>query len=277
MTTDAVEFRCCDTTWRIHAEGPEAREAVDDARATVHALAARLDAFRPDSRVSALRREGRVQDADVAAIVRRAAEYARRTGGAFDVGRGELERAAKAYLRGDDAPPRAGRAARYRVDGDVVTADGPLDLNGIAKGYIVDRAQDALALHDAVGFVDGGGDIASPTGPVAITAPGDDARWLGVLDTRWNLATSSGWRRRRGAVDHLYHARTGRVGARHDQVTVLARRDCVEADVLATTLAVLPLDEGLALAERWPGVEALVADGDVLYATSGMEDHVWRT
>lgn len=278
MSTDVVDdFRACDTAWRIAASGPRAHHGVRAARARVHALEARLNAFDERSAVAQLAREGRVEDEHVAALVRRAIAYRARTRGAFDVARGTLERRVKARVRGgdagdlDDAP-----AARYRVSGDVVTCDAPLDLNGIAKGYIVDQAQRALESTGARGFVDGGGDIAGATGPVEIESPYDASRALGVLDTRWCIATSSGAKRRRGAISHLYDARTGRVGARHDQVTVVARRDCTEADVLATTLAILPYDEGRALVDAWPGVEALWVDGGTLRASRGFGDHAWK-
>lgn len=272
-----VDFRACDTTWRIAAQGIHAQAAVEEARAETHALERVLNAFDPTSAVARLNREGRVTDAHVAALVRRAAEYRERTAGAFDVRHGALEHAVKAHIRGGAALATTQRAASVvQVEGSTVIADAPLDLNGIAKGYIVDAAHRRLVARGVRGFVDGGGDIAWPTGIVGIQSPREPDRLLGALDTRWCVATSGNARRRRGAVDHLYDARTGRIGARHDQVTVVARRDCTEADVLATTLAVLPLAEGRALVEGWRGAEALWVDGKTLHASSGFEDHVWK-
>ncbi|MHB8604850.1 MAG: FAD:protein FMN transferase [Thermoplasmatota archaeon] len=272
------DFTCCDTTWRIHARGARAAAAVAAARETTLELESRLNAFDPRSRVAALNRDGHVQDADVARLVARAEHYRVATKGVFDVARGALEHEIKAYIRGArETLPRDARRARWHVDGDTVVTDAPLDLNGIAKGYIVDRAYAALRRAGADGFVDGGGDIACPTGPVAIASPDADRGPIGTLDTRWNVATSGNSKRRRGAVDHLYDPRDGRVGSRHTQVTVVAERDCTEADVLATTLAVLPLEEGYDLVARWPGVEALWVDGEALFASEGFEDHVSTT
>jgi thiamine biosynthesis lipoprotein len=270
-----LDFAACDTTWRVHARGRGAATAAADARDVVRALESRLNAFDERSAVARLHREGRVADEHVAALVRRADEYRARTGGVFDVRRGALEHAVKDHIRSGAPMPGAGLPlACYRVDGETVETDAPLDLNGIAKGYIVDRARAALDDAGVEGFVDGGGDIATPTGPVAVESPYDPDALLGVLDTRWNVATSGPSRRRRGAVDHIYDARDGRVGSRHDQVTVLARRDCVEADVLATTLAAMPLVEGLALVSGWPGVEAMWVDQGSIVASGGFADHV---
>ena len=48
----------------------------------------------------------------------------------------------------------------------------------------------------------------------------------------------------------------------------------MEADALATTLAALPLDDALSLAESWANAEALVVHGGVFHTTEGFETHV---
>lgn len=267
-TNDSVlDFAACDTTWRI---GADSRRAAERALARVRELEGSLNAFDPASRVARLNAEGAIVDADVARLVRRAEEYRERTRGVFDIARGALEHALKAYLRGaSDARPAPSLRARYRVEEDRVEASAPLDLNGLAKGYIVDEAHRALVAAGGRGFVDGGGDIAFPTGPVAIQSPYAPHERIGVLDTRWNVATSGNARRRRGDLDHVYDARDGRVGSRHDQVTVVARRDCMEADALATTLCA-------ALLQEWEGVEALWIGEGTMRATEGFDAHVWH-
>lgn len=279
-TTDAsVDFACCDTTWHIRADGaaPAVWDAVEGARQRVLGLAAILDAFDPKSAVGRLNRGAVVDDAHVAALVERGEEYHERTRGVFSIVHGSWEHAIKRYIRGStDASPVQASPARYGVRGSRVATSAPLDLNGLAKGYIVDRAQAALDVTGVHGFVDGGGDIARPTGPVAIDAPGSPERTLGILDTRWNVATSGNSKRQRGRIDHIYDPRSGRVGARHEQVTVVARRDCMEADALATVLAAMSLDEGHRLVAEWPGLEALWVTKGRLVASDGFGDHVWK-
>jgi len=278
-------FRCCDTDFSVRARGPRAGRAATDARRTAESLEARLNAFADDSAVARLNREGSVTDGHVAAVVSRGLEYRDRTDGVFDVGQGGAEHDLKAYIRGvtDDASvafaeaPTSGDSAGVTVEGETVRTDRPLDLNGLAKGYIVDRATEALTGLGRTGFVDGGGDVALPTGPVGVESPyGDDADAdpLAVLDTDWNVATSAGYRRRRGDVDHVYNPVTERVGTPHDLVTVVARRDCMEADALATTLAALPVGEAVEFAESWDGAEALVVHQGVFRRTTGFSNHV---
>lgn len=270
-----LEFGCCDTTFRVHASGVRAASGAAAARRTAEALEAELDAFDPESAVSRLNERGSVRNPHVARIVDRGLEYVERTGGVFDIRQGRLEHDLKAYLRGDrESPPETFATGTVTVDGDRVETDVPLDLNGLAKGYIVDRAASAIGGLGRTGFVSGGGDLSPPTGPVGIESPYGDETPLKVLDTEWSVATSGGYRRDRAGVDHVYEPTAERIGARHESVTVLARRDCMEADALATTLAALPLDDALSLAEGLDGLDALVVHGGVFHRTEGFDRHV---
>ncbi|MFD1587225.1 FAD:protein FMN transferase [Halorientalis brevis] len=275
-----VRFECCDTTFVAAAIGPGARRAVQRAQQTAARLEGVLNAFDSDSAVAVLNRTGRVENHHVASVVRRGLAYADRTEGAFDVRHGQFEHELKAYIRdGGEQPSATDRdEATVTVDGNEVRTDQPLDLNGLAKGYVVDHAFDTLDGLGRHGFVSGGGDVANPTGPIGIenpygAAPAEDDH-LKVLDTEWHVATSAGYRRGRGGVDHVYDPRTGDAGARHDLVTVVAARDCTEADALATTLAASPLEDALTLAEAWDGLEALVVHDGIFHETEGFGDHV---
>lgn len=285
-TTVGTETRtldCCDTTFEIHGEGVRAARGVDAAVGVSRDLERQLNAFDPESDVATLVRDGAVTNEHVAAIVRRALIYEDRTDGVFTIRHGAAEHAIKGYIDGDDrateptadgAPADTGEAATVSVDGDTVTADRPLDLNGIAKGYLVDRAYDALVGPGRRGYVNGGGDIAGPTGGgVAIESPwgGDPLR---VLDTDWFVATSGAYKRRRGGVDHIYRPTENAVGARNTLVTVVARRDCTEADVLATTCAALHPDDARALVADWDGAEAFLVHDGVFHSTEGLDAHL---
>ncbi|WP_436927126.1 FAD:protein FMN transferase [Halosimplex amylolyticum] len=269
------EFRCCDTAFFVQATGARADAAVTAARDTADSLESQLDAFESKSAVSKLNREGAVTNRHVARIARRGLDYFDRTDGVFDIHQGRVERDLKAFLRGDsDSLPRTFDTGTVHIDDDRVTTDVPLDLNGLAKGYIVDRAAESLDGVARCGFVSGGGDMSPPTGRVAIESPYGDDKPLKILDTDWHVATSGEYRRERGGTDHVYDPTAESLGSRHESVTVVARRDCMEADALATTLAALPLAEAQAFAEAWDGLEALVIHDGVFHTTSGFEAHV---
>jgi len=272
------EFDCCDTTFRVQATGVRADAAVTAARDTAESLEAQLNAFDEASAVSQLNRDGAVVNDHVARIVRRGLEYNDRTGGVFDIHQGRVEQELKTFLRGDsDTLPTAFDTGTVRISGSQVATDVELDLNGLAKGYVVDRASEALAGRVRRGFVSGGGDMSPPTGPVGIESPYGEDTPLKILDTDWHVATSGGYRRSRDGTDHIYDSSTESLGSRHESVTVLARRDCMEADALATTLAALPLDEARELAAEWDGLEALVVHDGVFHTTERFDTHVMDT
>lgn len=272
------EFDCCDTTFRIQATGIRADTAVTTARDTAESLETQLNAFDGASAVSQLNREGAVVNDHVARIVRRGLEYNNRTGGVFDICQGRVEQELKTFLRGDSGtPPTEFDTGTVRVSGSRTTTDVELDLNGLAKGYIVDRASEALAGFGRRGFVSGGGDMSPPTGLVAIESPYGDDTPLKILDTDWSVATSGWYRRSRNGTDHIYDSATESLGSHHESVTVVARRDCMEADALATTLAGLPLDEACELANEWDGLEALIIHDGVFHTTERFETHVRDT
>ncbi|MFB6292691.1 MAG: FAD:protein FMN transferase [Halonotius sp.] len=281
-------FDCCATTFTVRATGVRAAAATRRARETAKSLERQLDAFDEASAVSQLNRESSVENPHVARIVSRGLEYHERTDGSFDIHNGRVEDDLKSYLRGEeDTLPASFDTGTVSVAGDRVLTDTPLDLNGLAKGYIVDQAAAALDGVARRGFISGGGDMSPPTGPVAIESPHDGDQPLRTLDTSWAVATSGGYRRQRGGVDHIYDPTgddpTGddtagdRFGAKHDSVTVVARRDCMEADALATTLAARPLDDALSLAEAWDGAAAFVLHDGVFRSTEGFENHVMDT
>lgn len=272
-----ARFRCCDTDFYVVAEGRGAESAVETARETARDLEAQLNAFDDDSAVAELDRTGRVENAHVAALVERGLDYRERTAGVFDVRQGAVEHAVKAYIRGDtdDHDVPAFGDGTVSVDGDVVSADCTVDLNGLAKGYLVERAAAAASDPGRRVMIDGGGDIAHPTGPIGIESP-HGGRELRVLDVGAanHVATSGRYRRHRGGVDHVYDPTSGRVSGRNDLATVVSERDTTEADALATVLVALPADAGLNLVESWPGAEAFVLADGVFRETEGFDAYV---
>jgi len=270
-----LNFSCCDTAFSVHVEGVRARAAARRARETTFELESQLNAFDEGSAVAALNRTGRVENAHVARLVERGLEYAERTGGRFDVRQGETEHRVKRYLRGDaDDFSAAFSDGHVTVEGDRVEADVVLDLNGLAKGYVVDRGAEALSGLGRRGFVDGGGDMSPPTGRIAVESPYGDETPLKVLETDWAVASSGSYRRYRGGTDHIYDPERGRVGAQSELVTVVAARDCMEADALATTLAASHPEEAIELAEGWPDLETFLVTDGVFRETEGFHDHV---
>jgi len=223
----------------------------------------------------------------------------RETGGAFDVTVGPLVSlwgfGAQAGEGTPDAAEVAAAKARVgwshlRLDREAHTLtllrpDLRLDAGGVAKGYAVDHASEALtALGLRDHLVEVGGEVRvagrSADGHpwrVGIEQPREDgSRAVGetLSLTDGCAATSGDYRNFRetdeGRVSHIVDPRTGRpVPSRVATVTVV-RPTCAEADALATALTVLGPEAGIALADArgWEVRMGLHADGDLVVRTS---------
>jgi thiamine biosynthesis lipoprotein len=155
--------------------------------------------------------------------------------------------------------------ARFAVDGMEV------DLGGIAKGYAIDQAAEALRDSGAAaGLVDLGGDLRlfgdgsddgkwrvlvrrppgveedyiMAVGPCAVTTSGDYERWFSIGERRFS---------------HIVDPRTGQPVGSIPSATVVAP-DATTADGLATAINVLGAQEGVRLADSLDGVECMVME-----------------
>jgi hypothetical protein len=156
--------------------------------------------------------------------------------------------------------------------------DCPLSLDGIAKGYIVERAL-AAALRPPGGvhgaLLNIGGDLRA-TGEIArtiaIADPADDSGSSGPLafiEVKNKAVATSGPAHRGFRIKHQWYSHildpgTGWPVERVVGASVIAD-DSADADALATTLNVLPPAEGVRLVEATPGAACLIvaADGTI--------------
>lgn len=154
----------------------------------------------------------------------------------------------------------------------------PLSLNSIGKGYIIGRACDA-ALDPKRGvhgvLLNIGGDVRAVgdgTRLVGLAPPAGDSESAGpvALIQVQNRSVATSGRAQRGFTiggrwySHIFDPRTGEPAAQVVSATVIAPQ-AAEANALATTLNVLPPDDGLRLAASVPGAECIIftADGQV--------------
>ena len=218
--------------------------------------------------------------AQLAAVLRLGLEIGRASGGAFDIGMGDAV-TAWGFGPGDAAPDgiRAAMTASRRPAYEVLEIDGArvrkaaslkLDLNGIAKGYGVDRLAETLRDHgisDGLVGIDGemramGFRPDGETWTIAVEAPDAERRTphsiLALQDAA--VATSGDYRHwvevKGRRLSHTMDPRRGApLIASPASVTVVART-CAEADAWATALMVLGPDKGATLARR-SGLDAL--------------------
>lgn len=249
----------------VDRDAHHAHAALDAAVAELRAVERAMTRFDPASevgRANATAFEEPVAISEPTAhVLAEALRWATLTGGAFDpalarvtelwdVEHRRVPPRPREYLRfADRGLHEAIRLDRWRKHG-VVTFDDPdvgIDLGGIAKGYGVDRAVEALRAWGATSaLVNVGGDLyalgASEDGDeweVGIRSPEDPSRLVKVirLENR-AVATSGDYERFFGYAGrrfhHLIDPRTGapRLSTRHT-ISVTAAT-CLAADAAAT-------------------------------------------
>jgi thiamine biosynthesis lipoprotein len=146
-----------------------------------------------------------------------------------------------------------------------------LTLDGIAKGYVVDRTVGELVRLGAERvMVDAGGDMAtggsgSARDPwtVVLQDPRDSGAGAAVVRLDGLAVATSGDYLQSFTSDradhHIIDPRTGRSPRETSSVSVLAP-SAMEADGLSTALLVLGAVDGKALIDRTSGVEAMIID-----------------
>ena len=255
-------------------------------QAVVDEVDAQMSTWSPDSALMRLNAAPLGQwvpvPARLFAVLSLGLEIGRASGGAFDVGMGD---AVKAWGFGPDAatPGRIRAAmAAGRVPADQALALDPvtsrvrkssplaLDLNGIAKGYGVDRLSETLQdFGISAGLVGIDGEMRAhglrPDGKswtIAVEAPDPTRRAPHSILALENaaVATSGDYRHWVEVQGHrLSHTmdpdRGGPLRRSPASVTVIART-CAEADAWATALMVLGSDAGAKVA-RAQGLDAL--------------------
>jgi FAD:protein FMN transferase len=149
-----------------------------------------------------------------------------------------------------------------------------IDLGGIAKGWIIDKAADMLSTYSSICAVSAGGDmrfVGYPMGvlnwQVDVEDPREPTRTIEVLHVgEGAVATSSitkrRWDQSGKTRHHLIDPRTGEpAGSDWLSVTVTAP-DILVAEVYAKTLLIGGAKESLRLMESHPEIGYLSVDAD---------------
>lgn len=240
----------------------DAHGACDAAFAAVARVQALMSFHDPGSELSALNRRAAREPVAVSpwthAVLARAVEIGAVSDGLFDcavadrlVHAGLLPQPAAGVVA---TPARgAGRDRRERIEflpGGRIRFREPLwlDLGGIAKGFAVDRAVDALRARGiAAATVNAGGDLRVFGGgfePVAVRRPDCPARALPVVNLHDAALASSAHYGREGSGAHSGEQMTPFIDPRNGSccghglsVTVVAP-DCMTADALTKVLLV---------------------------------------
>lgn len=294
-----------------------ARSAIEAAFEKLEWIDDLMSDYKDDSELSRVNRlaYGRAVpvSSELFEVLAASVEYSRRTDGAFDVTVGPLVDLWRRAAEANEAPGTeqiAGAEAKvgYKkllLDANLMSVrfavDGMrLDLGGIAKGYAIDRAVEAMKTAGASGgMVDVGGDIRcfgrpadrakwlvglqdpesadsgqwtaysgeeQTGGPAEMLSPGEVLMVLRLEDAA--VATSGDYRRFEmiggKRYSHIIDTKKGEGADKLSSVTIIAET-ATDADALATAVSVMGAEKGMALIEKKEGVEAILisAEGKV--------------
>lgn len=288
------------TSLDLHIDAPTAQAAAGERAvlAEIARLDAVLSAWRADSELSRFNASTGPQDLsrDLRAVLTLCEQWRLRTDGLFSCRLGRLARRWREAQDTGVPPPRdelramaaAAAAAEFPVaEGMPVhrPADVVFDVDGLAKGYIIDRALEAAraAAPAARGIrLDIGGDArywqadgagqAWQVGVADARAPRDNGPALATVALRSHAIAASGHASRGYAIgprhySHILDPWSGWPMQFAPAATVVAA-DASSADALATALSVMPVRAGLELADALPGVAALaLSDTGIAFAS----------
>ena len=259
-----------------------AEDAVNNVFAEMTRLENLLTRFSTTSPVAELNASGRINDAPPEMMqVLAAAEMAYKAShGAFDItvlpllqtvesrvraGAGSFETAQAKNLVGFEKMSRLGNNVRFDRSGMAIT------LDGIAKGFIVDRAIDELksaGIKNAL--VNAGGDIRALGGKSAahgwqimVQDPANKNAYVAKLELRDRAIATSGnyeaYFDNAKLFGHLVSPASPSAPAQSASASILAP-NCVTADALATALFVMGKQDGLAMVSAKEQLGALLLD-----------------
>lgn len=268
----------------IHESRDEAQDALGRAFEEMNRLSGLLNRYDGSTAVGCLNQEGRLPASppEVREVVLRALHYHALTGGAFDITVKPLIDLFKdKYESGQsmDIPQATldrilglidGRAVQVHDEEILFSQPGMgLTLDGIAKGYIVDRVSEYLGKRGISNhLVNAGGDIRTSGNredgnpwAVAIEDPEKRGEYPDVLRMRDGAVATSGnyeiYFDREKMVHHIVDPKTGASPRLSTSVSVRAHK-AMDADALSTGLFVMDPAEGSRLVSSLSGVDALV-------------------
>ncbi len=271
----------------IHSSRQRAEEAAGRAFEEIGRLAGILSRHDDSAALGYLNREGLLKDvpAELDAVVRRALHYNRVSSGLFDISVKPLVDLleSRTELKGRATPAPEDLKAALELTGldnlkvtehsIQFTRQGMgLTLDGIAKGYIVDRAADVLKKHKVGNYlINAGGDIRTAgkredrkPWTVAVQDPSKRGDFPDIIHlSNRSVATSGGYEiyfDPRMEFHHIVDSSTGMSPTMNLSVSVVAPTT-MAADALATALFLTAPVQGIVLIESLPGCEALIVDG----------------
>lgn len=257
----------------INESRDRASQAVEAAFGEIQRLSDVFDRHVEGTEMSELNAKGRLTGAhpELAAVVKRSVAMTRETRGAFDA---TILPVVELVKSGTDVSRIDIAKALSLVDGSAVSVEGrdirfgksgmSMTLDGLGKGYIIDRASAAMtALGVSEHMVNAGGDIrvsGDHRWSVAVEDPEGKGAFPAVLElSNCAVATSGGYERSFGdnGYHHVVDPASGMSPAQSVSVSVIAP-SAMEADALSTAVFTMPPKRAARFVDALPSRECMV-------------------
>jgi len=295
-----------------------AKECVEAAFAELKKVDDLMSDYKSDSEISRVNRDAFERavkvDESTFQVLQKSADFSRLSGGAFDITIAPLAQLWHTAAESNSVPTDVElEQARSKVGYEKLILDPnelivrfnvdgmKLDLGGIAKGYAIDKAIEAMRAGGAIGgMVDVGGDIrcfglppkGKKTWRIGLQNPAEtdsgEQTLAGTADQvlmvlKFNnaaVATSGGYRRfvliEGKRYSHIINRTTGTSAEALSSVTIISQ-NALDADALATSVSVMGPEKGLTLIEKIPYTEAILITPSPEYRlikTTGAEKYM---
>lgn len=272
---------------------PPNQEAIEEAFDAIKEVDQLMSTYKPESEVSILNRQGQNHlSLQTSRIIQEAIKFSVVTNGAFDITCRPLINLWKRAKKEEKIPTlkeieEARSLVSYKkiiLQGDLVMFQQPgmqIDLGGIAKGWAVDKAIQALKRRGVrAALVNAGGDLFAlgkrglwKKWDVGIQNPRDEEKILSTIEVSHRGVATSGDYRRYFTLEgrrfsHIVDPRTGETVQDVPMSVTVVAPDATTADALATGIFVLGPEEGMRLIESLPGVEGLIVSEGMRMDTS---------
>lgn len=270
----------------IHTSRDEAEQAIGLAFEEIDRLSAMLTHFESNSPVGAFNASGKIEQApsEVVELVARSLYYTRETNGAFDITVKPIVDLYKDSFAKKITPSEAdidrslklvGSENLHFQSGSILfgKSEMGITLDGIAKGFIVDKASEVLQVN-GVGnhLINAGGDIRSSGSAangkawtVAVQDPAKTKEYPDIITMKDGAIATSGnyeiYYDQEKMFHHIVNSRTGHSPNLSSSVTVVAPT-VMDADALATSVFVMEPVAGLQFINSQPDTECFVIGSD---------------
>lgn len=270
----------------IHPSRDKAEEAMGLAFDEINRLTALMSRFDDATAVAQLNREGFLKDVppEIADVVTRALGYYRATNGAFDISvKPVVDLFQQSFAGGTEKEPTDAQISKVleQVGGNKIELDGRtirfgkpgmgITLDGIAKGFIVDKASRLLANRGIENhLINAGGDIRTSgrkddgrPWTIAIEDPKKRQHFPDVIQLSDGAVATSGnyevFYDREKIFYHIVNPFTGHSPLRDVSVSVIAPTT-TDADALATGVFVMDPDQGVRFINSRARCECFILD-----------------